>query len=86
MQQDIDEAKSLAALVPDYVAVEPPELIGGDVSVTSADPQIVSDTASAVREASEEVQGPMWRRNQVRARRFEGHRVSASAEFYLPVA
>ncbi|MBO96468.1 MAG: triose-phosphate isomerase [Euryarchaeota archaeon] len=52
---DIDEAKSLAALVPNYVAVEPPELIGGDVSVTSADPQIVSDTASAVREASEEV-------------------------------
>ena len=52
---DIDEAKSLAALVPNYVAVEPPELIGGDVSVTSADPEIVSKTASAIRESSKEV-------------------------------
>ena len=52
---DIDEAKSLAALVPNYVAVEPPELIGGDVSVTSADPEIVSGTAKAVRETSEHV-------------------------------
>ena len=52
---DIDEAKALAALVPDFVAVEPPELIGGDVSVTSADPEIVSATAAAVREVSEQV-------------------------------
>ena len=52
---DIDEAKALAALVPDYVAVEPPELIGGDISVTSADPGIVSGTAAAVREVSEQV-------------------------------
>ena len=26
---DIDEARALSALEPDYVAVEPPELIGG---------------------------------------------------------
>ena len=52
---DIDEARALAALVPDYVAVEPPELIGGEVSVTSADPEIVSGTAAAVREGSEQV-------------------------------
>jgi len=30
-------------------------LIGGDVSVTNADPDIVSGTAAAVREVSEEV-------------------------------
>ena len=41
---DVDEAMALAALVPTYVAVEPPELIGGDTSVTSADPGIVSGT------------------------------------------
>ena len=52
---DVDEAMALAALVPTYVAVEPPELIGGDTSVTSADPGIVSGTAAAVREVSEEV-------------------------------
>ena len=52
---DVDEAMALAALVPTYVAVEPPELIGGDTSVTSADPGIVSGTAAAVREVSDEV-------------------------------
>ncbi len=52
---DIDDAMAMAALVPNYVAVEPPELIGGDTSVTNADPDIVSDTAAAVREVSDEV-------------------------------
>ena len=52
---DTEEARALAALVPTYVAVEPPELIGGDVSVTSADPGIVSRTAAAVRETDERV-------------------------------
>jgi triosephosphate isomerase len=52
---DIEEARALAALEPGFVAVEPPELIGGDVSVTSADPEIVSGTAQAVRDVSEVV-------------------------------
>ena len=52
---DIDEARALSALQPDYVAVEPPELIGGDISVTTADPEIVSGTARAIREISEDV-------------------------------
>ena len=49
---DVEEARSLAALEPDFVAVEPPELIGGEVSVTSADPEIVSGTAQAVKDVS----------------------------------
>ena len=52
---DIEEARALTALQPDFVAVEPPELIGCDISVTTADPSIVSGTAAAVREISEEV-------------------------------
>ena len=52
---DIEEAKSLAALRPTFVAVEPPELIGGDVSVTSADPKIVTGTVDAVRDISADV-------------------------------
>jgi triosephosphate isomerase len=36
-----------AALSPDAVAVEPPELIGGDVSVSTADPGIVEDAVRA---------------------------------------
>ena len=52
---DIHEARALAALEPGFVAVEPPELIGGETSVTSADPGIVSGTAQAVREVSTSV-------------------------------
>jgi len=52
---DIEEAKSLAALRPTFVAVEPPELIGGDVSVTSADPKIVTGTVDAVQDISADV-------------------------------
>ena len=29
--------------------MEPPELIGGDISVTTADPSIVSDTVAVVK-------------------------------------
>ena len=52
---DINAAKELAAFKPDYIAVEPPELIGGDVSVTTADPGIVSDTVKAVHAVAPEV-------------------------------
>lgn len=52
---DIEEARALAALEPRFVAVEPPELIGGEVSVTCADPEIISGTAQAVRDVSEVV-------------------------------
>ena len=48
---DVREAAAMAALSPDYVAVEPPELIGGDISVTTADPAIVSGTVEAVADA-----------------------------------
>lgn len=34
---------------PDYVAIEPPELIGGNVSVTDANPAVVSGTVTAIR-------------------------------------
>lgn len=46
------EIEALAPLHPTYIAVEPPELIGGDVSVTNADPGIVSSAATRVRELS----------------------------------
>jgi triosephosphate isomerase len=52
---NIEEAQALAALSPTFIAVEPPELIGGDISVTTADPGIVSGTAAAVKEANPNV-------------------------------
>ena len=42
-----DQIAAAAALSPDAVAVEPPELIGGDVSVSTADPEIVEDAVAA---------------------------------------
>ena len=52
---DVDEAQQLAELGPSFIAVEPPELIGGDISVTTADPAIVSDTVNAVRAINPQV-------------------------------
>lgn len=45
----VEDAKVLAAYAPEYIAVEPPELIGGDISVTSADPAIVKNTVEQVK-------------------------------------
>jgi len=44
-----------AALTPDAVAVEPPALIGGDVSVATADPGIVEDAVDAAAAVDDDV-------------------------------
>ncbi|PSQ45486.1 triose-phosphate isomerase [Halobacteriales archaeon SW_12_67_38] len=44
-----------AALGPDGVAVEPPELIGGDVSVSRADPDIVENAVDAAAAVDDSV-------------------------------
>ncbi len=49
-------AGAMAALHPPYVAIEPPELIGGDVSVTTADPDIVTRSVARVQQVAPEVQ------------------------------
>lgn len=50
-----EEAKEIAKLRPDYIAIEPPELIGGNVSVTTADPKIVADTLWLVHEVDNNI-------------------------------
>ncbi len=42
-------SKAAATFSPNFVAVEPPELIGGDISVTTADPDIVSGSVKTVK-------------------------------------
>jgi triosephosphate isomerase (TIM) len=44
-----------AVLRPDYVAVEPPELIGSGVSVSKADPGIIERSVEAVRKVAPDV-------------------------------
>ncbi|GGL43066.1 triose-phosphate isomerase [Halarchaeum grantii] len=50
-----EQIGAVAALGPDSVAVEPPELIGGDVSVASADPDIVTDAVAAAEAVDDAV-------------------------------
>jgi len=47
------EAAAIAQFKPDMIAIEPPELIGGDISVTTADPSIVSDSVNRVKEVAD---------------------------------
>lgn len=46
---NVEVSKAAAVLNPTYVAVEPPELIGGDISVTTANPEVVSGAVSEIK-------------------------------------
>ncbi|MGC2288618.1 MAG: triose-phosphate isomerase [Thermoplasmata archaeon] len=50
--RDVAHSRRLARFRPRYLAVEPPELIGGTRSVSTARPAVVSGTVAAVREIS----------------------------------
>lgn len=43
-----EEGEAFVSLDPTLIAVEPPELIGGDISVSTAQPEIVSDSAARI--------------------------------------
>lgn len=51
----IEEARRVARLHPNYIAVEPPELIGGNVSVTAAKPDVVVRAVKAVHEIHDDI-------------------------------
>ena len=52
---NVATSKAVATFSPSTIAVEPPELIGGDISVTTADPTIVSNTVEAVQSITKTV-------------------------------
>lgn len=52
---NVPTSVACAVLKPDFIAVEPPELIGGDISVTTADPQIVANTVEQIRTVNKDV-------------------------------
>lgn len=41
-------ARIAASSKPDFIAVEPPELIGGDISVSTAQPDLISDSVAKI--------------------------------------
>ncbi len=52
---NVATTRAAAALQPDYVAVEPPELIGSGIPVSKADPDVVTDSVKAVKAISPQV-------------------------------
>lgn len=44
-----ERAAQLAAFSPDFIAVEPPELIGGNISVSTAQPEIITESVSSIK-------------------------------------
>lgn len=46
---NVATSAAAAALGPDYVAVEPPELIGSGIPVSKADPEVVTGSVDAVK-------------------------------------
>ncbi len=45
------KAEAVAKFKPDMVAIEPPELIGGNISVSTARPDIITDSVASVRKS-----------------------------------
>jgi triosephosphate isomerase len=41
--ENLERAQAIEGLSPDYIAIEPPELIGGDISISTANPDIIRD-------------------------------------------
>lgn len=48
-------SKAIAALNPDMIAIEPPELIGKGTAVSKVNPAIITDTVSLVKEVNNSV-------------------------------
>jgi triosephosphate isomerase (TIM) len=48
--ESIEEGQQLAELKPDFLAYEPPELIGGKISVSQARPEIIHEFVDKIRD------------------------------------
>ena len=52
---NIITSRAGSLLGPDFIAVEPPELIGGDISVSKAQPEIIKGSVDAVKKVAPKV-------------------------------
>ena len=53
--ETLERAKVLAKFSPDFIAIEPPELIGGNISVSTAKPSLISDSVKAIAKVSPKI-------------------------------
>lgn len=51
----VKEARQIAHFNPDYIAVEPPELIGGNISVSTSKPEIITGAIKAVEKVNPKI-------------------------------
>ena len=49
---DVKESKEIAKFKPDFIAYEPPELIGTGIPVSKAKPEVVSQTVEEIRKVN----------------------------------
>lgn len=52
---DLPELKAISRFFPDFLAIEPPELIGKGVAVSKANPSIIKESVQAVKRISSNV-------------------------------
>ncbi|MEM1579099.1 MAG: triose-phosphate isomerase [Archaeoglobaceae archaeon] len=52
---NVSTTAAIAALKPDYVAVEPPELIGSGIAVSKAEPEVVESSVMAAKSINKKV-------------------------------
>lgn len=52
---NVKVSKACASLAPTYIAIEPPELIGGDIPVTKAKPEVVRGAVNAIKSVNKDV-------------------------------
>lgn len=64
--ESIEEAQRIVSLGPDFLAYEPPELIGGAVSVSQAKPEIISEFVSKIKEIPILVGAGIHRREDIK--------------------
>jgi triosephosphate isomerase len=50
-----EEVSRIAVVRPDFIAIEPPELIGSGIAVSKAKPEVVSDSVEAARQVDSNV-------------------------------
>ncbi len=49
--KDVSEAERYAKLGPDFIAIEPPELIGSGKAVSRERPEVITDSVTAIKQA-----------------------------------
>jgi len=53
--KDVDDAEKIAHLNPDFIAVEPPELIGGEISISTAKPEVIENSVKAIKSINNKI-------------------------------